>query len=206
MIGGRGGGRSETKLVLASSQWYSVARLGGARSHHACAPVSLNGRAGVVVSGGRGATCCHVELLRHYTEPAPGNATSVDFWDMATNVWVQLPSLNRGRRSHTMTTIEVSSPLYTQTRIHPPLPAGPAGGGGRGGAEPGHGEGHRAALRRGGVRWQEVEEGGLGPRPAQAGGQPRQDTILTVQRMNKYYCVASCSLCLYLLLVTGSAP
>ena len=39
---------------------------------------------------------------------------------MATNVWVQLPSLNRGRRSHTMTTVEVNCLLYTQTRIHPP--------------------------------------------------------------------------------------
>ena len=65
MIGGRGGGggRSVTKLVLASSQWYSVARLGGPRSHHACAPISLNGRAGVVVSGGRGDHCCYVETL-----------------------------------------------------------------------------------------------------------------------------------------------
>ena len=58
-------------------------------------------------------------MLRPYSEPAPGNATSVDFWDMATNVWVQLPSLNRGRRSHTMTTVEVSLLLYTHTRIHP---------------------------------------------------------------------------------------
>ena len=38
---------------------------------------------------------------------------------MQTNVWVQLPSLNRGRRSHTMTTVEVNCLLYTHTRIHP---------------------------------------------------------------------------------------
>ena len=59
-------------------------------------------------------------MLSPYTEPAPGNATSVDFWDMATNVWVQLPSLNRGRRSHTMTTIEVSS-LYIPRPEYTPL-------------------------------------------------------------------------------------
>ena len=60
-------------------------------------------------------------MLRPYCEPAPGNATSVDFWDMATNVWVQLPSLNRGRRSHTMTTIEVSSLSILTPEYTPPL-------------------------------------------------------------------------------------
>ena len=37
---------------------------------------------------------------------------------MATNVWVQLPSLNRGRRSHTMTTVEVNCLLYTLCTLY----------------------------------------------------------------------------------------
>ena len=35
-----------------------------------------------------------------------GNSTSVEFWDLRTDQWVDLPSLSRGRRSHTMTTIQ----------------------------------------------------------------------------------------------------
>ena len=35
-----------------------------------------------------------------------GNSTSVEFWDLRTDKWVDLPSLSRGRRSHTMTTIQ----------------------------------------------------------------------------------------------------
>ena len=47
-------------------KYYATLR-GQARSQHACAPVSLNGRAGLVVSGGR------------------GNGSSVEFWDMQTD-------------------------------------------------------------------------------------------------------------------------
>ena len=55
VIGGRGQGRGVSKLVLSSNQWTSsVARMNHARSHHACMPLTLNGRPGVVVSGGRG--------------------------------------------------------------------------------------------------------------------------------------------------------
>lgn len=35
-----------------------------------------------------------------------GNSTSVEFWDMKTDTWLDLPSLSRGRRSHSMTTIQ----------------------------------------------------------------------------------------------------
>ena len=57
VIGGRGQGRGVSKLVLSSNQWTSsVARMNHARSHHACMPLTLNGRPGVVVSGGRGET------------------------------------------------------------------------------------------------------------------------------------------------------
>lgn len=33
------------------------------------------------------------------------NNPSVEFFDMNTNKWINLPSLSRGRRGHTMTTI-----------------------------------------------------------------------------------------------------
>ena len=75
-----------------------------ARLQHACTPVNLNGRPGVVVSGGAG-----------------GANSSVEFWDLKTNKalsvsplhslmpvfqWLDLPPLSRGRRSHSMTTIQ----------------------------------------------------------------------------------------------------
>ena len=62
VIGGRGQGRGVSKLVLSSNQWTSsVARMNHARSHHACMPLTLNGRPGVVVSGGRGKHLKHVQ-------------------------------------------------------------------------------------------------------------------------------------------------
>lgn len=68
MIGGRGQGRRVSKLVLKTGQWVSVAPMKQARRHHACNAITLNGRPGVVVSGGLG-----------------GNSSSVEFWDMKTN-------------------------------------------------------------------------------------------------------------------------
>ena len=54
VTGGRGQGRAVSSLSLASNTWQSVARMRQARSHHACISLNLNGRQGVLVSGGRG--------------------------------------------------------------------------------------------------------------------------------------------------------
>ena len=54
MIGGSGQGRGVSKLVLSTSQWYSSSPMHHARMDHACIPLTLNGRPGVVVSGGTG--------------------------------------------------------------------------------------------------------------------------------------------------------
>ena len=48
--------------------------------------VTLNGRQGLVVSGGQGA----------------GGMRSVEFYDVSTGQWVSLPPLVTGRRGHSM--------------------------------------------------------------------------------------------------------
>ena len=53
----------------------------------------INGRPGLVVSGGSGR--------------GNRNMTSVEFFDARTGEWLSLPSLNRGRRSHVMTVTKV---------------------------------------------------------------------------------------------------
>ena len=54
--------------------------------------MSLNGRPGVVVSGGHS---------RQET-----NVSSVEFYDARTGGWFSLPSLNTGRAGHVMTVTE----------------------------------------------------------------------------------------------------
>ena len=70
-------------------RWYSLNRLTEGRSKHACVKASINGRPGLVVSGGRGR--------------ANSNLTSVEFFDAQTGAWLSLPPLRRGRRGHAMT-------------------------------------------------------------------------------------------------------
>merc|ERR1719445_480146 len=93
VMGGRGEEDSAMKLVLGSSQWYSVPPMHHARSLHGCTSVTLNGRPGVVVSGG-------------WDGARLNTTTSVEFFDMNTHRWVDLPDLSRGRRGHSMTTID----------------------------------------------------------------------------------------------------
>ena len=50
---------------------------------------NINGRPGLVVSGGAG--------------PRGGNMTAVEFYDAKTGSWLTLPSLQKGRRGHAMT-------------------------------------------------------------------------------------------------------
>lgn len=92
VMGGLGEEHSVMKLVLSQNNWYSVPPMNYPRTHHGCTSVTLNGRPGVVVSGG-------VDSNRF-------NTSSVEFFDINTHRWVNLPNLSRGRRGHTMTTIE----------------------------------------------------------------------------------------------------
>ena len=71
VIGGRGQGRRVSRLVLSSSTWQSVAPMLQSRLGHACSPVTLNGRPGVVVSGGNSGR--------------DNNTDTVEFWDSKTN-------------------------------------------------------------------------------------------------------------------------
>ena len=63
-------------------------RMETSRRRHACTKVTLNGRPGLVVSGG--------------VSTSSKNLTSVEFYDSASGQWASLPDLQRGRRSHAM--------------------------------------------------------------------------------------------------------
>ena len=92
VMGGLGEEHSVMKLVLSSNNWFSVPPMNYPRTKHGCTSVTLNGRPGVVVSGG-------IDTNR-------GNTSSVEFFDMHTHRWINLPNLSRGRRGHSMTTID----------------------------------------------------------------------------------------------------
>lgn len=77
------------KLSLDTGRWYSLSRMTVPRRQHACTKVTLNGRPGLVVSGGM--------MTRR-----EANMTSVEFYDVTSGQWVSLPSLNMGRRGHVM--------------------------------------------------------------------------------------------------------
>lgn len=91
-MGGLGEEHSVMKLVLSTNQWFSVPPMNFPRTQHGCSSVTLNGRPGVMVSGG--------------VDSRQLNTTSVEFFDINTHKWINLPALSRGRRGHTMTTIE----------------------------------------------------------------------------------------------------
>merc|ERR1712106_930136 len=64
-------------------------RLTMGRRKHACVKASINGRPGLIVSGGMG--------------KGNKNMTSVEFFDSTTGEWLTLPPLRKGRRGHVMT-------------------------------------------------------------------------------------------------------
>ena len=70
-------------------RWYSLNRMSTGRRKHACVKAKINGRPGLVVSGG--------------SSRKDKNMTSVEFYDALTGEWLSLPPLRRGRRSHVMT-------------------------------------------------------------------------------------------------------
>ena len=76
-------------VLTVPSRWYSLNRMTTGRRRHACVKAKINGRPGLVVSGGSGR--------------GQQNMTSVEFYDALTGEWLSLPPLNRGRRSHVMT-------------------------------------------------------------------------------------------------------
>jgi len=89
IIGGKGRENRVLKYGVKANRWYSLNRLTEGRRKHACAKVMMNGRPGVIVSGGR--------------NRQSANLTSVEFYDSKTGVWFKMPSLNVGREGHQMT-------------------------------------------------------------------------------------------------------
>jgi hypothetical protein len=83
VMGGLGEEHSVMKLVLSTNSWYSVSPMNQPRSQHGCTSVTLNGRPGVVVSGG--------------IDNKNLNTPSVEFFDMKSSNWINLPSLSIGR-------------------------------------------------------------------------------------------------------------
>jgi len=94
VIGGEGQEGAVMKMVLSTGQWFSLPNMLYPRRQHACTKVNMNNRPGIVVSGG--------------TDGFQRNMTAVEFFDLNSGTWVSLPSLDRGRRSHIMTTVEGS--------------------------------------------------------------------------------------------------
>jgi hypothetical protein len=68
------------KLVLSTNSWYSVSPMNQPRSQHGYTSVTLNGRPGVVMSGG--------------IDNNNFNTSSVEFFDLNTSKWINLPSLS----------------------------------------------------------------------------------------------------------------
>jgi len=88
ITGGRGREKRTLKLDVKTERWYSLNRMNTGRKKHACVKAKINGRPGLVVSGGSGR--------------GSNNMTSVEFFDAISGNWLNLPPLNRGRRSHQM--------------------------------------------------------------------------------------------------------
>merc|ERR1712212_1473262 len=93
VIGGEGSEGRVMKLRLSTGQWFSLPGLKVPRRKHACEKVNMNGRPGVVVSGG--------------TDQFSGNQTAaVEFYDLNAGTWTLLPAMSRGRQDHMMTTVD----------------------------------------------------------------------------------------------------
>merc|ERR1740128_1059216 len=68
VIGGEGQENSVMKMVLGTGQWFSLPGMIYPRKQHACTKVNMNGRPGVVISGG--------------LNPYQQNITAVEFYDI----------------------------------------------------------------------------------------------------------------------------
>lgn len=93
VIGGEGTESMVMKLRLTTGQWFSLPSMNIARKMHSCEKVNMNGRPGIVISGG--------------TDRFNTNQTStVEFYDLHRGTWTLLPGMSRGRQNHMMTTID----------------------------------------------------------------------------------------------------
>lgn len=88
VIGGDGREDRVLKLRLKDKKWFTLHRLNEGRRQHACIKVRVNGRPGVIVSGGVDANSTLIK--------------SVEFWDASSGRWLMLPQLRRARSGHKM--------------------------------------------------------------------------------------------------------
>lgn len=88
VIGGEGREDRVLKLRLKDRKWFTLHRLNEGRRQHACIKVRVNGRPGVIVSGGFDANSTIL--------------SSVELWDAGTGRWLMMPKLRRGRSGHKM--------------------------------------------------------------------------------------------------------
>lgn len=93
ITGGKGRGNRVMKLDVRTQKWYSLNRMTDGRRKHACVKASINGRPGMIVSGGSSAK-------------EGANLTSVEFYDAKTGQWFKMPNLQRGRQGHAMMVTE----------------------------------------------------------------------------------------------------
>jgi len=89
VTGGKGRENRTFKFSFKLKKWYSLARMNEGRRQHSCAKAKFNGKEGVIVSGG--------------AKGSSMNLTSVEWFDLQTGEWVNLPQLNQGRRNHAIT-------------------------------------------------------------------------------------------------------
>jgi len=89
VTGGKGRGNRVLKYSFSLQRWYSLNEMSTERRQHACSKVKLNGRSGVIVSGG--------------IQGREMNSSSVEWLDLDTATWINFPSLNQGRRNHAIT-------------------------------------------------------------------------------------------------------
>jgi len=90
MIGGRNREDRVLKLSIKENKWFSLHRPNVGRRLHACTKARINGRPGILVSGGVSGNSSSV-------------LTSVEFFDLETGSWMMLPNMRKGRSKHVMT-------------------------------------------------------------------------------------------------------
>jgi len=105
VIGGQGQEGTVMKMVLGTGQWFSLPGMYYPRRQHACTRVDMNGRPGIMISGGQ--------------DGVYKNMTSVEFYDVYRGTWSQLPDMYRGRRSHVMTPVDGSIAIGGGTAVTP---------------------------------------------------------------------------------------
>jgi len=88
LTGGKNRENMALKLDVKLNKWYSLNQMREGRKGHACIKSTINGRPGIVVSGGM--------------DKMGRNLTSVEFYDASVGAWYSLPNLRSGRGNHAM--------------------------------------------------------------------------------------------------------